>query len=287
MSQSKASETSKYRLIESASILGCGASQNGLARGCMGVAFGDFDRNQRIDLYVSNFWNQAADLYLLQSSNSFAPGNYRLGLFEDSVETVGWGTQAADFNHDGWLDIAVLNGHVTDLTSRGEPYEMRAQLFQGSRQGFSMVKPSRRSDQAYWTELTLGRTLAMIDWNRDGRMDLVANHLDQPVALLENQTTIKRGKSIQFELVGTVSERDAIGATVTVQQQDERWTAWQTGGDGFLCTNQNQLHFGIGDHPVVESVTIKWPSGKEQIFSSVSTEGAYLIIEGQDELVQR
>ena len=287
MSQSKASETSKYRLIESASILGCGASQNGLARGCMGVAFGDFDRNQRIDLYVSNFWNQAADLYLLQSSNSFAPGNYRLGLFEDSVETVGWGTQAADFNHDGWLDIAVLNGHVTDLTSRGEPYEMRAQLFQGSRQGFSIVKPSRRSDQAYWTELTLGRTLAMIDWNRDGRMDLVANHLDQPVALLENQTTIKRGKSIQFELVGTVSERDAIGATVTVQQQDERWTAWQTGGDGFLCTNQNQLHFGIGDHPVVESVTVKWPSGKEQIFSSVSTEGAYLIIEGQDELVQR
>ena len=203
------------------------------------------------------------------------------------METVGWGTQAADFNHDGWLDIAVLNGHVTDLTSRGEPYEMRAQLFQGSRQGFSMVKPSRRSDQAYWTELTLGRTLAMIDWNRDGRMDLVANHLDQPVALLENQTTIKRGKSIQFELVGTVSERDAIGATVTVQQQDERWTAWQTGGDGFLCTNQNQLHFGIGDHPVVESVTVKWPSGKEQTFSSVSTEGAYLIIEGQDELVQR
>ena len=287
MSQSKASETSKYRLIESASILGCGASQNGLARGCMGVAFGDFDRNQRIDLYVSNFWNQAADLYLLQSSNSFAPGNYRLGLFEDSVETVGWGTQAADFNHDGWLDIAVLNGHVSDMTRRGQPYEMRAQLFQGSRQGFSMVKPSRRSDQAYWTELTLGRTLAMIDWNRDGRMDLVANHLDQPVALLENQTTIKRGKSIQFELVGTVSERDAIGATVTVQQQDERWTAWQTGGDGFLCTNQNQLHFGIGDHPVVESVTVKWPSGKEQIFSSVSTEGAYLIIEGQDELVQR
>lgn len=252
-----------------------------------GVAFGDFDRNQRIDLYVSNFWNQAADLYLLQSSNSFAPGNYRLGLFEDSVETVGWGTQAADFNHDGWLDIAVLNGHVSDMTRRGQPYEMRAQLFQGSRQGFSMVKPSRRSDQAYWTELTLGRTLAMIDWNRDGRMDLVANHLDQPVALLENQTTIKRGKSIQFELVGTVSERDAIGATVTVQQQDERWTAWQTGGDGFLCTNQNQLHFGIGDHPVVESVTVKWPSGKEQIFSSVSTEGAYLIIEGQDELVQR
>ena len=287
MSQSKASETSKYRLIESASILGCGASQNGLARGCMGVAFGDFDRNQRIDLYVSNFWNQAADLYLLQSSNSFAPGNYRLGLFEDSVETVGWGTQAADFNHDGWLDIAVLNGHVSDMTRRGQPYEMRAQLFQGSRQGFSMVKPSRRSDQAYWTELTLGRTLAMIDWNRDGRMDLVANHLDQPVALLENQTTIKRGKSIQFELVGTVSERDAIGATVTVQQQDERWTAWQTGGDGFLCTNQNQLHFGIGEHPVVESVTVKWPSGKEQTFSSVSTEGAYLIIEGQDELVQR
>ncbi|MEC7678902.1 MAG: FG-GAP-like repeat-containing protein [Planctomycetota bacterium] len=287
VSQPNTNGESKYQLVESASILGCGASQNGLARGCMGVAFGDFDRNQKIDLYISNFWKQAADLYLMQSSGSFAPGNYRLGLFEDSVETVGWGTQAADFNHDGWLDIAVLNGHVTDLTRRGQPFEMRPQLFEGSRQGFSIVKPLRSANKTFWSRETLGRTLALIDWNRDGRMDLIANHLDQPVALLENQTQIKSGKGIQFELVGTASERDAIGATLTVKQGDQIWTAWQTGGDGFLCTNQNQIHLGVGELEKVESVTVTWPSGVQQTFSSIPTDASYLVIEGQDELLVR
>ena len=118
-------------------------------------------------------------------------------------------------------------------------------------------------------------------------MDLIANHLDQPVALLENQTQIKSGKGIQFELVGTASERDAIGATLTVKQGDQIWTAWQTGGDGFLCTNQNQIHLGVGELEKVESVTVTWPSGVQQTFSSIATDASYLVIEGQDDLLVR
>ena len=72
----------------------------------------------------------------------------------------------------------------------------------------------------------------MLDWNADGRPDLVTNHLDQPAALLENQT--RAGSSVQFELVGTRSERDAIGTVVTVKCGDQKWTGWVTGGDGFL-----------------------------------------------------
>ncbi len=287
VSQPRSSEDIAHRLVESAPILGCAASQNGLARGCMGISFGDFDRNQTLDLYVSNFWKQAADLYLMQNSGSFTPGNYRLGLFEDSVDTVGWGTQAADFNHDGWLDVAVLNGHVTDLSRQGQPYEMRPQMFQGGANGFNLVKPIDRATSNYWSEPTLGRTMALIDWNQDGRMDLVTNHLDRPVALLENKTQIGTAKSFRIELVGTQSERDAIGAVVTVQAGGETWAAWQTGGDGFLCTNQNQLHLGVGDRSTLDSVAIQWPSGITQTFKGVATDACYVAIEGQDLLFPR
>ena len=287
VSQASTSENLAPRLIESGAILGCASSQNGLARGCMGIAFGDFDRNQALDLYVSNFWKQAADLYLMQDSGSFTSGNYRLGMFEDSVDTVGWGTQAADFNHDGWLDVAVLNGHVTDLSKRGQPFEMRPQMFQGGAEGFTFIKPIAQGPNTYWSEPTLGRTMALIDWNRDGRMDLVTNHLDRPVALLENQTQVGSANSVRIELVGTQSERDAIGAVVTLQAQGETWTAWQTGGDGFLCSNQNQLHIGVGDRLEVELVTIQWPSGITQTFDSVATGASYVAIEGRDELFSR
>ena len=285
--QNPSGQAGVNQLVESASILGCAASQNGLARGCMGIAFGDFDRNLQLDLYVTNFWKQAADLYLLQPNGSFTPGNYKLGLFEDSVDTVGWGAQAADFDHDGWLDLAVLNGHVTDLSQRGQPYEMRPQLFQGGAGGFNAVQPDRRSEPNYWTRPALGRTLALIDWNQDGRMDLIANHLDQPIALLENQTETIGDNSIRIELVGTLSERDAIGATVTVKDRDESWRAWMTGGDGFLCSNQNQLHFGVGQRSTVESITIHWPTGLEQTFRNLATDETYLAVEGQDDLMER
>ena len=287
ISQPKTKTQTSHQLIESASILGCAVSEKGLPQGCMGIAFGDFDRNHSIDFYVSNFWKQAADLYLLQKHGSFASGNYRLGLYEDSVDTVGWGSQTADFDHDGWLDIAVLNGHVTDLTRRGQAYRMRPQLFRGSRTGFELARPNSNDNKNYWSQPSLGRTLAMLDWNRDGRMDLVANHLDRPAALLENQTDINQKSSIQLELVGTNSERDAIGATVHIQNGDESWSGWQTGGDGFLCSNQNQLHFGTGATKLVESLRVRWPSGTEQIFEAVKTNQSYLLIEGQDELVTR
>ena len=277
---------SGYQLTETAQLLGCATAQNGLARGCMGIAHGDFDRNQRLDLHVTNFWNQAANVYLLQDTDTFAPGNYRLGLFDQSVKTVGWGTQAADLDLDGWLDIAVLNGHVTDLTSSGQPFEMSPQLFQGGPQGFSQVRSETRT-RNYWSRPTLGRTMATLDWNQDGKVDMVSNHLDAPLALLENQTETNQGRDLRFQLIGSVSERDAIGASVTIQDGNETWKSWISGGDGFLCSNESIIHFGVGDRQHVDSVTVRWPSGLEQNFQNLTTSRSYLIVEGSPELHTR
>ena len=269
-------------LIEGAQLYGCADGLVGQRQGCMGIAHGDFDRNGRLDLHVTNFWNQSADLYLQQSSGLFVNGTASHGLFEPSLKTVAWGTQAADFDRDGWLDLAVLNGHL--IRRQGQPFKMRPQLFRGAMHGFHLQEPT--SDGLdYWGKAAQGRTMALVDWNHDGKPDLVTNHLDVPASLLENRTL--GGNSLQLELVGTVSERDAIGAIVTVTCGDQSWTEWMVGGDGFLCSNEPVLDVGVGNAIKVDKVVVQWPSGATQEFNDLAVKKRYLLIENDESLHQR
>ncbi len=269
-------------LMESAQLFGCADGLVGQRQGSMGIAHGDFDRNGRLDLHVTNFWNQSADLYLQQSSALFVNGTASHGLFEPSLKTVAWGTQAADFDRDGWLDLAVLNGHLT--RHRGQPFEMRPQLFRGGNLGFQLQEPAT-DGLDYWAVAAQGRTMALLDWNHDSKPDLVTNHLDLPVALLENQTA--GGNGLQLELVGTASERDAIGATVAIACGDQSFTAWVVGGDGFLCSNEPVVDFGIGNLDAIDEVVVQWPSGTSQRFAGLLVNQRYLIVEGEDNVYRR
>jgi hypothetical protein len=271
-------------LNENANLLGCSADPTGRPRGCMGIASGDLDRNGTLDLHVTNYWNQASDIYLQRNTGLFVPANLDFGTYEASQNTVGWGTQAVDFDRNGWLDLAVLNGHLVNKPGSSEPYKMRPQLFQSGAGG-----PTRHRavipDDPYWKEGKLGRTMAVLDWNADGKPDLITNHLDAPVALLSNQTSV--ANSLQIELVGTISERDAIGARVTVNCGPQSWTQWQTGGDGFLCSNESVLDFGIANTNTVNRVDVHWPSGLTQTFQGLQINQRYLMIEGEPEAFAR
>jgi len=268
-----------HSMVEAAVIHGCAAGVAGQRQGCMGVASGDFDHNGRLDLQVTNFWMQAADLYLLQTSGMFVNATAGYGLYEPTRATVGWGSQAVDFDRDGWLDLAVLNGHLIDHQFRGEPYAMRPQVFRGSRNRFDLVE-IRTGQSDYWSTAALGRTMASLDWNRDGRVDLMANHLDKPAALLDNQTI--GGASISFALIGTAAERDAVGAKVTVHCGKSSWTGWVTGGDGFLCTNESTVNIGIGSAGAIDRVDVLWPGGAVESFSNLRAGNRYLINEGDE-----
>jgi tetratricopeptide (TPR) repeat protein len=281
MSHAGEDRASLFTLHESAQIFGAAAGLLGQRQGCMGVASGDFDRDGRLDLHVTNFWNQSSDLYLWKGTGLFENEAAKRGLLEATRMTVAWGTQAADFDHDGWLDLVVMNGHLTDHRTRGEPLEMLPQLFQGGPVSFRLLQPEA-SSQSYWGKPALGRTLALLDWNRDGKVDAVSNHLDAPVALLENKTQAQNG--LMIDLVGVKSERDATGAKVTLVSGDQSWTAWNTGGDGFLCTNESVLSFGIGTADAIDEVIIDWPSGERQRLAGLAPNKRYLIIEGSDDL---
>ncbi|MCP4890789.1 MAG: CRTAC1 family protein, partial [Planctomycetaceae bacterium] len=207
----------------------------------------------------------------------------RLGLVEPSFGVLGFGTQAADFDNDGWLDLAVLNGHVYDGRADDVPFQMPSQLLLGSPTGFRLQDASVAGP--YWQKQQLGRTLALLDWDRDGKIDLLANHLDEPVALLENESTT--GNWLQVELVGVSSERDAIGAEVVVESDDQTWHGWQTGGDGFMCTNEPIIHFGLGTSENITRLQVTWPSGRSEQFDGLKMNGRYLLIEGQAKPHQR
>ncbi len=272
-----------FDLIESANPLGCSIGRGGNSQACMGIASGDFNRDGMLDLHVTNFHNEPVNLFLQTKSGIFTDQASSSGLGESSFGVLGFGTQSADFDNDGWLDLAVLNGHVYDGRAEGIPFRMLPQLLSGSRDGFRLQDPS--SLGTYWQRKQLGRTLAMLDWNHDGRIDLLANHLDQPIALLQNNA--KSGNWLQVELVGVTSERDATGAEVRVELDGEHWTACQTGGDGLMCTNESMLHFGLGSAQAMAQIEVRWPSGRSTVFHNVQPQARYLIVEDMPELFRR
>lgn len=267
-----------YQLQELAGVAGCGIGKSGISQACMGIASGDFDRNGLLDLMITNFHNEPVNLFLQNDSGFFVDEALKYGLAQPSKDVLGFGTQAADFDNDGWLDLAVLNGHIYDASYADIPFRMVSQLFRGSRGAFSLQ--DAKTAGTYWDRPQLARTLALWDFNRDGRMDLVASHLDQPIAILQNNS--EEGNWLQLELVGVASERDAIGAGVVVHAGGERWSGWQTGGDGYMCTNEPLIHFGIGGGvKEIEKVEIDWPSGTTQVINSIQPNARYLVVEGE------
>jgi tetratricopeptide (TPR) repeat protein len=272
-----------FEIVESAGIRGCSVGRGGNSQACMGIAFGDFNRDTTLDLHVTNFHKESVNLFLQSKAGYFSDEAVKYGLYEPSFGVLGFGTQSADFDNDGWLDLAVLNGHVFDPRDPNIPYRMRSQLFAGSQSGFKLYEPDTAG--AYWQTEQLGRTLVMLDWNRDGRIDLLANHLDSPVALLQNNSPIMNW--VQFELVGVLSERDAIGAEMKVTAGDQVWTNWQIGGDGYMCTNEPIIHFGLGDTAGIDEVQVTWPSGGKQTFRNVEINRRWLVVESDDALTPR
>ena len=258
---------------------GVAYSFDGGGTASMGIAAGDFDNSGTLDLHVVNFQNESACLYLDQSSYfQDRAAQFRLGV--PSYDVLGFGSQALDYDNNGLLDLAVTNGHIDDDLTMSGPFRQWAQLFANLGNRFEEVKVSDAS--GYWAASHLGRAMARLDFNRDGRNDLVLTHLNEASALLLNETE-QSGHWLQLELVGVDSERDAIGARVTVESRDEQWTQWVTGGDGYLCRNESVVSFGLRNATNVARVRVEWPSGAKQSWKSVPVDRRILVVENQND----
>ena len=267
-----------------ADIRGVANGFSGAANGCMGIAPGDYNHDGQLDLFITNFSEESANLYLQQTGSGFTDLAIRYGLDSVSLPFVGFGTKAIDLDRNGWLDLLVTNGHIFDMTFYGEDYEMAPQCLMAHGNRFELSEV--QDDSGYWTDTYLGRVMAVFDFDRDGDLDVLVNHLDKPLALLRSETETE-GHWVQFELSGVISERDGIGARVVVKTTGGDQTQWVTAGDGYFCSDEAVLDFGLGRRSEIESVQIHWPSGELQSFKSPEPDQRYLVVEGDAEIYQR
>jgi tetratricopeptide (TPR) repeat protein len=270
------------RFTEQAIVAGLAFDRDGLPQACMGVAAGDANGDGLFDMFITNFENQSNTLYRQQADCLFEDVTRRCGLREPSYKMLGFGTQFIDGELDGWPDLILTNGHVLDLSYKGGRYQMPPQYYRNLGAGRFEELPTE-SLGPFFQGQYLGRGLARLDWNRDGREDFVVSHMNSPAALVENQTP-GTGHYLILELRGVQSSRDAIGATVKVTSGDRAWTRQLFGGDGYQCTNQRQLVFGLGQESKIDELEIKWPSGTRQIFRDLSADREILLIEGHPPL---
>ncbi|MBX3450551.1 MAG: VCBS repeat-containing protein [Planctomycetaceae bacterium] len=273
------------RFEEQALPRGVAFNEAGRAEACMGIAVGDANGDAQLDLFVTNFHNETNTFYQQTTGGVFLDATRHARLDAPSLKMLGFGTQFLDPDRDGDLDLFVSNGHLDDLRDTGIPFQMRAQFFSNDGRGrFAEISAERLGD--YFTVEQLGRAAAIVDWNGDGLEDLVISHLDTPVALLTNQTP-DCGNSVRIHLRGTVSSRDAIGATVTLEVGGKTILRQLTAGDGFQASNQRHLVVGLGAADKVDRLTVRWPSGERSELDSIPVNTELLLIEGRRPHVER
>ncbi len=269
---------------ENGFVSGLAFDRDGLALACMGVAAGDANGDGLPDLFVTNFSGESNTLYVQRPGRFFIDATREAGLRSTSFMELGFGTQFLDGELDGWPDLVLANGHVDDFTFRGQPYKMRTQYYRNLGEGrFTELSGETLGD--YFQGEYLGRALATLDWNRDGREDFVVTHLDAPAALLTNQTP-NSGHFLAVRFRGVKSARDAIGTVVRLTVAKRTWTQQLTAGDGFQASNQRQLIFGLGDCDRVDCLDVRWPSGVKQRFEDLAADAEWILIEGQSRPVE-
>ncbi len=248
----------------------------GRAQACMGIASGDVDQDGRLDLLVTNFLGEYNTLYLQKEDGFFQDSSNAAKLVAPSLDMLGFGAQFLDADLNGTMDLVLVNGHIDDLTHADRPFRMRPQFFIGNQSG--VFAEQIYQDDPFFSKQALGRALALIDCNRDGRMDFVTTDLETTSKLMQN--TGRDGNFIDFACVGTQSHRDAIGVMITIHIGELQRTAQLVAGCGYLVSNQKIIHFGIGANKQIDSVVVSWPSGQSQRFENVPVNAHFQVIEG-------
>ena len=267
-----------FRFSEQATEAGLAASAEGGSLAGMGIACGDLDGDGRLDLAVTNFLNQATTLYTQPR---------RRTVQRPIGRRRAWPPPPGSSSASAWprwtptTTAGSTWSRPTDTSPTSaprSPTQMKAQLLLGDASGhFRDV-----SEQAGppWQVLRLGRGLAVGDIDNDGRMDVLIVGQGAPLALLHNQPAPAAGHFLTLALEGVASNRDGVGAKVTVTAGGRSQVAVRFGGGSYLSASDSRLHFGLGAARRADRVEVRWPSGRRDTYEGLAADAGYRLREG-------
>ena len=261
-------------------VSGTGLGPNGETYGNMAADFGDFDRDGRLDLVVTRYGNQPASLYR-NDPPGFADMATEAKIALLTYAPIKWGVGFGDFDNDGWPDVLIANGNFSSLMDALEnqaKYHEPLQLFRNLGNGTfdEIADRTGLNDGPHESR----RGTAFGDVNNDGNLDAVVFNAARPPSLFLNQTR-NGNHRVLFRLIGTKSNRAAVGARVTVGTPRMSQIDEVRGGGSYNSTNDTRLHFGLGRDAMMSEVKVQWPSGLTQEFRNVAGDVIYEIVEGQ------
>jgi hypothetical protein len=255
---------------------GVAYSEDGREQAGMGTSAGDYDGDGRLDLAKTNFVDDTPNVYRNNGDGSFTEMTGPAGL-GSVTRFLGWGVAFVDYDNDGWPDLFIVNGHVYPKV-KDAGYKQRRLLFR-NRAGRRFEDVSRASGDGVSAE-TAGRGLAVGDYDNDGDLDLAIVNMNDRVSLLRNDGG-NRNRYLNVRLVGTKSNRSAIGARVTVTAGGRTQVGEVRSGSTFMSQSDLRLHFGLDQSQVVERLEIEWPSGARETISGVSPNRFVTVVEGK------
>ena len=260
---------------------GIAYSEDGVARGAMGVDSADYDRSGRAHLLVGNFSNQMLGLYHNEGTGLFVDEAPRSTVGRASLLSLAFGVFFFDYDLDGYQDILAANGHIEEEIGRVQPkvqFRQPPLLFRN--QGQRKFENASNAVGAEFARPIVARGAAYADIDRDGDLDVLFTSNHGPAYLFRNDGGNKNN-FLNVRLKGVKSNKDGIGAVVRVQSASGKQWSVVRSGSSYCSQSDLALTFGLAKDPAVTAIEVEWPSGAKETINNVPANQFLTIEEGK------